>query len=87
MIRLGRLIGQDINPDIFGYMLKAVVHSASRSELGQHYTSIPNILKTIEPLFLDELKQRFEAARDSAPRLEQLLNHIGNIKVFKSFMP
>ena len=63
------------------------MHSGSRSELGQHYTSVPNILKTIEPLFLDELKQQFEAAYDSAPRLEKLLHHIGNIKVLKTFMP
>lgn len=82
LIRLGRLIWQDINPDIFGSMFQAVVHSGSRSELGQHYTSVPNILKTIEPLFLDELKQQFEAAYDSAPRLEKLLHRIGNIKVF-----
>lgn len=82
LIRLGRLIWQDINPDIFGSMFQAVVHNGSRSELGQHYTSVPNILKTIEPLFLDELKQQFEAAYDSAPRLEKLLHRIGNIKVF-----
>lgn len=82
LIRLGRLIWQDINPDIFGSMFQAVVHSGSRSELGQHYTSVPNILKTIEPLFLDELKQQFEAAYDSAPRLEKLLHRIGDIKVF-----
>lgn len=82
LIRLGRLIWQDINPDIFGSMFQAVVHSGSRSELGQHYTSVPNILKTIEPLFLDELKLQFEAAYDSAPRLEKLLHRIGNIKVF-----
>lgn len=82
LIRLGRLIWQDINPDIFGSMFQAVVHSGSRSELGQHYTSVPNILKTIEPLFLDELKQQFDAAYDSAPRLEKLLHRIGNIKVF-----
>lgn len=82
LIRLGRLIWQDINPDIFGSMFQAVVHSGSRSELGQHYTSVPNILKTIEPLFLDELKQQFEAAYDSASKLEKLLHRIGNIKVF-----
>ncbi|MDK4240030.1 DNA methyltransferase [Corynebacterium propinquum] len=82
LIRLGRLIWQDINPDIFGSMFQAVVHSGSRSELGQHYTSVPNILKTIEPLFLDELKQQFEAAYDSVPRLEKLLHRIGNIKIF-----
>ncbi|WP_455006463.1 DNA methyltransferase [Corynebacterium propinquum] len=58
------------------------MHSASCSELDQNYTSVPNILKTIEPLFLNELKQRFEAADDSAPRLEKLLHRIGNIKVF-----
>lgn len=68
-------------------MFQAVVHSGSRSELGQHYTSVPKILKTIELLFLDDLKQQFEAAYGSAPRLEKLLHPIDDIKVYKTFMP
>nr|WP_268913643.1 DNA methyltransferase [Corynebacterium uropygiale] len=82
LILMGRLIWQDINPDIFGSMFQAVVQTGSRSELGQHYTSVPNILKTIEPLFLDELREAFDDAYSSVPRLEKLLDRIGKIKVF-----
>lgn len=63
-------------------MFQAVVQTGSRSELGQHYTSVPNILKTIEPLFLDELREAFDDAYSSVPRLEKLLDRIGKIKVF-----
>ena len=48
----------DINPDIFGSMFQAVVHTEQRSDMGQHYTSVPNIMKVIEPLFLNDLKTR-----------------------------
>lgn len=82
LIELGRLIWKDINPDIFGSMFQAVVQSGSRSELGQHYTSVPNILKTIEPLFLDALKDQFHEGYDSVDKLEKLLARIGKIKVF-----
>lgn len=82
MIELGRVIWKDVNPDIFGSMFQAVVQTGSRSELGQHYTSVPNILKTIEPLFLDDLKEQFDAAYNSVPKLEKLLNRIAGIKVF-----
>lgn len=87
LIQMGRLIWQDINPDIFGSMFQAVVHTGSRAELGQHYTSVPNILKTIEPLFLDELREEFDDAYSSVPRLEKLLRRIGGIKVFDTWLP
>lgn len=82
LLESGRLLWNEINPDIFGSMFQAVVTPGQRSDLGQHYTSVPNILKTIEPLFLDELKERFDAAFDSAPKLEALLRRISQIKVF-----
>ncbi|RAV32221.1 DNA methyltransferase [Corynebacterium heidelbergense] len=82
LIEMGRLIWKDINPDIFGSMFQAVVQSGSRSELGQHYTSVPNILKTIEPLFMDALKDQFEESYKSVRKLERLLDRIGQIKVF-----
>lgn len=82
LIELGTLVWRDINPDIFGSMFQAVVTPGQRSDLGQHYTSVPNILKTIEPLFLDGLKDGFDAAYDSTKKLEALLDRMGNIKVF-----
>lgn len=82
LIELGTLVWRDINPDIFGSMFQAVVTPDQRSDLGQHYTSVPNILKTIEPLFLNDLKDEFDAAYDSVKKLEALLDRIGKIKVF-----
>lgn len=82
LIELGRQIWLDINPDIFGSMFQAVVAPGKRSNLGQHYTSVPNILKTIEPLFMDELKEEFDKAYDSTNKLDKLLNRIAHIKVF-----
>lgn len=82
LLGLGALLWKDINPDIFGSMFQAVVDPGQRSDLGQHYTSVPNILKTIEPLFLDELKENFDAAFDSTIKLLKLHDRIANIKIF-----
>lgn len=82
LIDAGKLIWREINPDIFGSMFQAIVTPGTRSDLGQHYTSVPNILKTIEPLFLDALKEEFNVARDSTGRLEALLKRISAIRVF-----
>lgn len=82
LIEAGTLIWREINPDIFGSMFQAIVTPGDRANLGQHYTSVPNILKTIEPLFLDELKDKFDNVYNSVPQLEKLLSRIGNIKIF-----
>ncbi|MCZ4520963.1 N-6 DNA methylase [Rhodococcus ruber] len=82
LIALGTLDWSEINPDIFGSMFQAVVNPNERSNLGQHYTSVPNILKAIEPLFLDGLREQFDADFDSVRRLEALLERISAIKVF-----
>ena len=82
LISLGTLNWSEINPDIFGSMFQAVVNPDERSNLGQHYTSVPNILKTIEPLFLDGLREQFDAGFDSVRKLEALLERISTIKVF-----
>ena len=82
LIESGTLIWREINPDIFGSMFQAIVTPGKRSDLGQHYTSVPNILKTIEPLFLDALKEEFDSAFSLPKKLEELLKRIGKIKVF-----
>ncbi len=77
-------------------MIQAVVTPEHRAGLGMHYTSVPNIEKVIRPLFLDALKEEFEAACAEArekmskkanndrasQRLRNLLNHLSNIKFF-----
>lgn len=71
-----------INPDIFGSMFQAVISVDQRGSLGQHYTSVPNIMKVIEPLFLNDLYAALENAIGSKNKLEALLKRIWNIKLF-----
>lgn len=81
LVELGELNWRDINPDIFGSMIQAVVIPEYRSDLGMHYTSVPNILKLIKPLFLDELYEAFENCK-TIPQLRKLVNRIAKIKFF-----
>lgn len=81
IIDAGELIGwSDVNPDILGSMLQAVASDDKRSHLGMHYTSVPNIMKVIKPLFLDELYEDFEAAKGNKEKLAKLYTRIGQIK-------
>lgn len=82
LLRSGHLRWDEINPDIFGSMFQAVVDPKLRSDLGQHYTSVPNILKTIKPLFLDDLWEEFTANQHNPRKLEALRKRISQIKVF-----
>ena len=61
IIECGELDWQNINPDIFGSMIQAVVNPDVRANQGMHYTSVPNIMKVINPLFLDELREAYNA--------------------------
>lgn len=78
----GTLDWSQINPDIFGSMIQAVVHPSQRGKLGMHYTSRDNIMKVLRPLFLDALEAEFEAASESVSRLERFLDRLATIQVF-----
>lgn len=82
IIECGELDWKDINPDIFGSMFQTVIDEEQRGDLGQHYTSVPNIMKVIEPLFLNDLRKEFEAAGNSVTKLKNLLLRIRNIRIF-----
>jgi hypothetical protein len=82
LIELGNLQWKKINPDIFGSMIQAVVIDEYRSDLGMHYTSVPNILKLIKPLFLDELYEEFEKSKESVKKLRELMTRLSKIKFF-----
>lgn len=82
LIELGDLNWAEINPDIFGSMIQAVVHPDQRAGLGMHYTSVANIMKAIEPLFLNDLHEEFEKAKSIKPRLRKLLERVSKITVF-----
>jgi hypothetical protein len=55
----GSLNWKQINPDIFGSMIQAVADDEERGALGMHYTSVPNILKVLNPLFWTTCAQRW----------------------------
>lgn len=70
IIECGRLDWKAINPDIFGSMIQAVVTTDKRGGLGMHYTSVPNIMKVINPLFLDELRELYHAIAQKASEID-----------------
>jgi hypothetical protein len=82
LLECGSLQWKDIHPDIFGSMIQAVVAPEHRGGFGMHYTSVPNIMKLIEPLFLDELKEEFEAVKNEPRGLSKLLERLSRIKIF-----
>ncbi|MCC4243864.1 class I SAM-dependent DNA methyltransferase [Stappia indica] len=73
---------KEINPDIFGSMIQSIADPKARSELGMHYTSVPNILKVIGPLFLDDLDEAIDKAWNKASALRAVLQRISKIRVF-----
>ena len=82
LFQIGKLDWKQINPDIFGSMIQAVANDDERGNLGMHYTSVPNILKVLNPLFLDDLKEKLEEAGDNARKLLNLKKRIARIRVF-----
>jgi len=82
LLHIGGLDWTQINPDIFGSMIQAVADDEERGSLGMHYTSVPNILKVLNPLFLDELREKLEEAGDNPRKLLNLRNRMAKIRVF-----
>ena len=82
LLHVGSLDWTQINPDIFGSMIQAVADDEERGSLGMHYTSVPNILKVLNPLFLDDLRQQLEQAGNNARKLLNLRKRMSNIRVF-----
>lgn len=81
IIEAGQLDWSGINPDIFGSMVQAVASPEERADMGMHYTSVSNILKVINPLFLDDLNESLLNYKTESD-LEKLLNRIYNLKIF-----
>jgi len=82
LIHIGKLDWTKINPDIFGSMIQAVADDEERGALGMHYTSVPNILKVLNPLFLDDLREKLAEAGDNPRKLLNLRNRMAKIRVF-----
>ena len=71
----------EISPAIFGSLFQSVKNAKARRQLGEHYTTEINILKTIEPLFLDELRTEFKTYYHDVKRLEKLRDEIGQLQI------
>lgn len=69
-----------ISPAIFGSMFQAVKTKEARRELGEHYTTERDILKTLGPLFLDELHSDFQGAQFSVQKLRLLWEKLGSLQ-------
>jgi len=82
LLEIGGLDWAEINPDIFGSMIQAVVTPEHRGDMGMHYTSVPNIMKVIKPLFLDELYEEFLKAKGNTRKLNLLHLRLQNLKIF-----
>jgi hypothetical protein len=82
ILESGSLDWKKINPDIFGSMFQSVVDPKKRGSLGQHYTSVPNIMKVIQPLFLDKLYEELEKSKGNVKKLEALIMRLERIRVF-----
>jgi len=90
LLHAGSLDWKAINPDIFGSMIQAVAEDDERGELGMHYTSVPNILKVLNPLFLGDpddphpgsLRHQLQEAGDNPRKLLNLRKRLARIRVF-----
>ena len=82
LLHIASLNWRRINPDIFGSMIQAVADDEERGSLGMHYTSVPNILKVLNPLFLDDLREKLAEAGDNGRKLLNLRNRMAKIRVF-----
>jgi hypothetical protein len=82
LLHIGSLDWTKINPDIFGSMIQAVAEDEERGALGMHYTSVPNILKVLNPLFLDDLRSKLAEAGENPRILINLRKRMAKIRVF-----
>ena len=82
LLHVGNLDWTKINPDIFGSMIQAVAEDEERGALGMHYTSVPNILKVLNPLFLDDLRACLDEAGNNSRMLLNLRRRMSRMRVF-----
>ncbi len=82
LLKAGALDWADINTDIFGNMFQACVDVETRANLGEHYTSVPNIMKVLGPLFLDELKEKAEKTKGDPRQVNEFIARLSRIRCF-----
>ncbi len=69
-----------ISPAVFGSMFQTVKSKEARGQLGEFYTTETNILRTIEPLFLNELRDRLKAVWDDIDGLRTLHDDLARMR-------
>ena len=91
LIECAELDWSDISPAIFGSLFQAIMHfddemgkgkTKKRREFGAHYTSEENILKTINPLFMDDLRAEFSKIGKSKPKLAVFHKKLAELNFF-----
>ena len=82
LLSAGQFDWSAISPAVFGSMFQTVKDRDSRRHGGEHYTTEKNILRTIDPLFLDEYRSRLARAWNDRGQLTRLHNDLGRIRVF-----
>lgn len=82
LVQIANLDWKLVNPDIFGSMIQGVANDDERGNLGMHYTSVPNILKVLNPLFLDDVRRQLEESRGNPRKLLNLKKRLAHIRVF-----
>ena len=70
-----------ISPAVFGSLFQAVKSPQARRELGEHYTSETNILKTLGPLFLDDLREHFAEHTHDLTKLKELRQELRELRI------
>jgi len=70
----------DISPAIFGSLFQSVMDKDKRRAVGAHYTTEQNIMKVIEPLFLDELRAEFEKIKSNKSKLREFHKKLANLR-------
>jgi hypothetical protein len=71
-----------VSPAIFGSLFQSIKNRAERRRGGEHYTTEANILKCLDPLFLDGLRAELAAAKQDARRLNAFLLRLRRIRIF-----
>lgn len=82
VLEAGALNWGEINTDIFGNMFQACLDQDKRQSLGEHYTSVPNIMKVLHPLFLEELQEAAEKAKGDVRAVNALIKRMTNMRFF-----
>jgi hypothetical protein len=81
LLECSRLDWSRISPAIFGALFQSIMDEKARRNLGAHYTSETNILKALQPLFLDALRAEFERVRHDSKRLGAFHEKLRSLRI------